>query len=220
MDKNELGLSIETDVNNKNIQSILNIIKEDKGCTSYIHEFKTEYGKELIHLEAENLKDIEKTVSKINNLEFVHNVEVHDTMDKIFGKRVIIFGGGSQVTQVAIGAISEADRHNIRGERISIDTIPIVGEEELYNAILAFQRLPRAGVLVLAGSLMGGKITEAVKLVKENTDLPIISLNMFGSVVNHVDIVVSDPVQAGVLAVMTIASTAKFDITRINKKLI
>ena len=49
----------------------------------------------------------------------------------IFGKRVIIIGGGAQVGQVAVGAISEADRHNIRGERISVDTIPLVGEEPL-----------------------------------------------------------------------------------------
>ena len=40
-------------------------------------------------------------------------------------------GGGAQVGQVALGAIAEADRHNIRGERISVDTIPLVGEDEL-----------------------------------------------------------------------------------------
>jgi len=39
----------------------------------------------------------------------------------IYGKRIIIIGGGAQVGQVALGAISEADRHNIRGERISVD---------------------------------------------------------------------------------------------------
>ena len=74
----------------------------------------------------------------------------------VYGKRVIIIGGGAQVGQVAVGAISEADRHNIRGERISVDTIPLVGEEPLADAVRAVARLPRARVLVLAGALMGG----------------------------------------------------------------
>src|SRR5215213_5954992 len=49
---------------------------------------------------------------------------------------------------------AEADRHNIRGEKISVDTIPLVGEEELAAAARAVARLPRAVALVLAGALM------------------------------------------------------------------
>jgi energy-converting hydrogenase B subunit Q len=79
---------------------------------------------------------------------------------------VIIMGGGAQVGQVAIGAISEADRHNIRGERISVDTIPLVGEKPLADAVRAVARLPRARVLVLAGALMGGDIENAVREVR------------------------------------------------------
>ena len=67
-------------------------------------------------------------------------------------------GGGAQVGQVALGAIAEADRHNIRGERISVDTIPLVGEEALASAVRAVVRLPRVRLLVLAGSIMGGEI--------------------------------------------------------------
>ena len=85
---------------------------------------------------------------------------------KIYGKRIIVMGGGAQVGQVAMGAIAEADRHNIRGERISVDTIPLVGEEELAAAVRAVVRLPRVELLVLAGSLMGGEITEAVEDVQ------------------------------------------------------
>ena len=51
----------------------------------------------------------------------------------------------------------EADRHNIRGEHISVDTIPLVGEQKLADAVRAVARLPRAKALVLAGSLMGGR---------------------------------------------------------------
>ncbi len=73
-------------------------------------------------------------------------------MEKIYGKRIIIVGGGAQVGQVALGAITEADRHNIRGEHISIDTIPLVGEVPLADAVRAAARLPRVKALVMAGS--------------------------------------------------------------------
>lgn len=136
---------------------------------------------------------------------------------RIYGKRVIVMGGGAQVGQVAMGAIMEADRHNIRGERISIDTIPLVGEEELTAAVLALTRLPRVKVLVLAGALMGGEIATAVKEVRAN-GVRVISLNMAGSVPEAADLVVSDPVQAGVMAVMSVADTAQFDLMRQTNK--
>jgi len=145
--------------------------------------------------------------------------EVHETPSfaKIYGKRIIVMGGGAQVGLVAMGAISEADRHNIRGERISIDTIPLVGERELAAAVRAVMHLPRVKMLVLAGSLMGGDITAAVEEVQRN-GLRVISLNMVGSVPDAADLVVSDPVQAGVMAVMAVADTAKFDLMRQLKR--
>jgi energy-converting hydrogenase B subunit Q len=136
---------------------------------------------------------------------------------KIYGKRIIVIGGGAQVGFVAMGAIAEADRHNIRGERISVDTIPLVGERELAAAVRAAGRLPRARLLVLAGALMGGEITTAVHDVRA-TGLYVISLNMAGSVPDAADLVVSDPIQAGVMAVMAIADTAKFDLLRLRQK--
>jgi len=64
---------------------------------------------------------------------------------------------------------------------------------------------------------MGGEISIAVEEVRKN-GLPVISLNMAGSVPDAADLVVSDPVQAGVMAVMAIADTAKFDLMRQVKK--
>jgi len=81
---------------------------------------------------------------ELRGLAIVSNVEVVETLQKIYGKRIIIMGGGAQVGQVAIGAVSEADRHNIRGEHISVDTIPLVGEQALADAVRAVARLPRA----------------------------------------------------------------------------
>jgi energy-converting hydrogenase B subunit Q len=147
----------------------------------------------------------------------VESVGETPSFAKIYGKRIIVMGGGAQVGQVAMGAITEADRHNIRGERISVDTIPLVGEKELAAAVRATARLPRVKMLVLAGALMGGDIATAVEEVRAS-GLPVISLNMAGSVPDAADLVVSDPVQAGVMAVMAVADTAKFDLMRQLKR--
>jgi len=133
----------------------------------------------------------------------------------VWGKRVIVVGGGAQVAQVAMGAISEADRHNLRGERISVDTIPLVGEGGIAEAVRAVARLPRASILVLAGAIMGGEIAVAVRELRA-AGVPVISLNMVGSVPEAADLVVTDPVQAGVMAVMAVAETAKFDLARVR----
>src|SRR5262245_53307284 len=143
----------------------------------------------------------------------VHQAEARPTLGQVFGKRVIVIGGGAQVAQVSLGAVSEADRHNLRGERISVDTIALVGEEAIATAVRAVADLPRARLLVLAGSIMGGDISAAADEIRA-VGIPIISLNMGGSITEHVDLVVSDPVQAGTMAVMAIADTAAFDLER------
>ena len=150
-------------------------------------------------------------------LAIVKSLETVKSFQRIYGKRIIIIGGGAQVGQVAIGAISEADRHNIRGEHISVDTIPLVGEQSLADAVRAVARLPRAKALVLAGSLMGGEIEQAVREVRQS-GLLVISLNMAGSVPEAADLVVTDPVQAGVMAVMAVADTAKFTVERLKRR--
>jgi energy-converting hydrogenase B subunit Q len=160
---------------------------------------------------------LESVMGHLRDVSGVETVRETPSFAKIYGKRIIVMGGGAQVGLVAMGAIAEADRHNIRGERISIDTIPLVGERELAAAVRAVMRLPRVKMLVLAGSLMGGDITAPVEEVQRN-GLRVISLNMAGSVPDAADLVVSDPVQAGVMAVMAVAETAKFDLVRQLKR--
>ncbi len=155
---------------------------------------------------------------ELAGLSVVHSVAVVPTLGTVYGKRLIIMGGGAQVGQVSIGAISEADRHNIRGEHISVDTIPLVGEKPLAEAVRAVARLPRACALVLAGALMGGEIEQAVREVRTR-GLLVISLNMAGSVPDAADLVVTDPVQAGVMAVMAIADTATFTLERLKRRI-
>jgi energy-converting hydrogenase B subunit Q len=170
-----------------------------------------------IFFECELPGAVEPLLARLRAIAGVRQATAAPSMSLIYGKRIIIIGGGAQVGQVALGAITEADRHNIRGERISVDTIPLVGEQEIAAAVRAVVRLPRVRLLVLAGSLMGGDITTAIEEVRAQ-GLIVISLNMAGSVPDAADLVVSDPVQAGVMAVMAIADTAKFDILRQQKR--
>ncbi|CAB3289453.1 Energy conserving hydrogenase Ehb protein Q [Methanocaldococcus lauensis] len=217
----EIGISIEAENKVGVLHKLTGILSELGGNITYTQQFIKDDGKiGFIYMEVEGIKNIDELKKRIENCEYVKNFEIHSSLKKIYGKRVIIIGGGAQVAEVARGAISEADRHNIRGERISVDTLPIVGEENLYEAVKAVATLPRVGILVLAGSLMGGKITEAVKELKEKTNIPVISLKMFGSVPKVADLVVGDPLQAGVLAVMAIAETAKFDINKVKGRVL
>ena len=170
-----------------------------------------------IYFEVVATARVEEMLADLRALPSVRALDRVNTLQSVYGKRIIIMGGGAQVGQVAIGAISEADRHNIRGERISVDTIPLVGEQPLADAVRAVARLPRAKALVLAGSLMGGDIERAVREVRE-LGLLVVSLNMAGSVPDAADLVVTDPVQAGVMTVMAIADTAKFNVARLQRR--
>jgi energy-converting hydrogenase B subunit Q len=165
-----------------------------------------------IELEVEGVTE-EALVAALESLVDIRAVHLTRALDRVFGKRIIVVGGGAQVAQVALGAVSEADRHNLRGERISVDTIPLVGEEDIAAAVRAVADLPRARLLVLAGSIMGGEISVAAEELRA-VGIPIIALNMVGSITDHVDLVVSDPVQAGTMAVMAVADTATFDLER------
>jgi energy-converting hydrogenase B subunit Q len=165
-----------------------------------------------LEIEVEGI-DEDALVLAIDGLPGLLETSLTRSLDRVFGKRIIVVGGGAQVAQVALGAVSEADRHNLRGERISVDTIPLVGEENIAAAVRAVADLPRARLLVLAGSIMGGDITRAANELREH-GIPIIALNMVGSITEAVDLVVSDPVQAGTMAVMAVADTAAFDLDR------
>ena len=115
-------------------------------------------GRGTMTIEVDGRADVGALVSELSALPLVQRVALEPSLLAIYGKRVIIIGGGAQVGQVAVGAISEADRHNIRGERISVDTIPLVGEQALADAVRAVARLPRAEILVLAGAIMGARL--------------------------------------------------------------
>jgi energy-converting hydrogenase B subunit Q len=212
-----IGLMVRTQSGPGVMHQLTGVVAEHEGNITSVEILEHKTPESRIYFEIEMPGEPAPMISGITGLPVVRNVELVKSLKKIYGKRIIIVGGGAQVGQVAIGAISEADRHNIRGEHISIDTIPLVGEQPLADAVRAVARLPRAVALVLAGSLMGGQIEQAVREVRAQ-GLLVVSLNMAGSVPEAADLVVTDPVQAGVMTVMAVADTAKFSLDRLKKK--
>ncbi len=198
------------------LHEITRVIFEHQANITYVDIAERQGVDSIVYLELEDMNGETHAATLLDELlklPVVRSIERAPSFQKVYGKRIIVVGGGAQVGQVVVGAVSEADRHNIRGERISVDTIPLVGEENLAGAARAVARLPRAVALVLAGALMGGEVGRAVREIRER-GIIVISLNMAGSVPDEVDLVVSDPVQAGVMAVMAVSSSSTFDIRR------
>jgi energy-converting hydrogenase B subunit Q len=216
MDAQNQGLLIDADAGPGILHGLTGVIAGHDGDIGTVSIIENTAAGARVYFEV-TTPAWEAMLEELRALPIVRNLRLVKSMQEIYGKRIIIMGGGAQVGQVAIGAIVEADRHNIRGEHISVDTIPLVGELALADAVRAVPRLPRARALVLAGSLMGGEIEAAVREVR-STGLLVISLNMAGSVPDAADLVITDPVQAGVMAVMAVADTAKFTVERLKRR--
>jgi len=212
-----VGLMAETAPGPGVLHELTGVLARHRADIQLVEIVETRADRSRIYFEAALDAPVEALSRDLEALPVVRSLAVVKTFQRIYGKRIIIMGGGAQVGQVALGAISEADRHNIRGEHISVDTIPLVGEQTLADAVRAVARLPRARVLVLAGALMGGAIEEAVRAIRAQGVI-VISLNMAGSVPASADLVVTDPVQAGVMAVMAVAETASFSLERLSRR--
>jgi energy-converting hydrogenase B subunit Q len=217
MSDRTLGLHVRARSGPGILHRLSGVIARHQGDITSVEIVERTREESRVYFEVDLPGTADALVGELRGLDVVLSLDLVETFQRVYGKRVIIMGGGAQVGQVAIGAISEADRHNIRGEHISVDTIPLVGEKALAEAVRAVVRLPRAKALVLAGSLMGGEIEEAVREVRAQ-GLLVISLNMAGSVPEAADLVVTDPVQAGVMAVMAVADTAKFTVERLKRR--
>jgi energy-converting hydrogenase B subunit Q len=212
-DTHLLALMVRTPDEPGMLHALTKVIFDHQANITYVDIAERREDDSTTYFELENVAAPDKLIGDLESLPIVRAVEQAPSFQKVYGKRIIVVGGGAQVGQVVVGAVAEADRHNIRGERISVDTIPLVGEEDLAAATRAVARLPRAVALVLAGALMGGEVARAVYEIREK-GIIVLSLNMPGSVPDAADLVVTDPVQCGVMAVMAVSDSASFDIRR------
>jgi len=139
------------------LHALTRVILEHQANITHVDIAERRKDGSTIYFELEDVADevADTLIEDLEALPIVRVVERAPSFQKVYGKRIIVVGGGAQVGQVVVGAVAEADRHNIRGERISVDTIPLVGEENLSNAVRAVARLPRAVALVLAVALIG-----------------------------------------------------------------
>jgi energy-converting hydrogenase B subunit Q len=208
-----LALMVRTPDEPGMLHALTKVIFDHQANITYVDIAERREDGSTIYFELEDVAAPDELIGDLESLPIVRAVEQAPSFQKVYGKRIIVVGGGAQVGQVVVGAVAEADRHNIRGERISVDTIPLVGEEDLAAATRAVARLPRAVALVLAGALMGGEVARAVYEIREK-GIIVLSLNMPGSVPDAADLVVTDPVQCGVMAVMAVSDSASFDIRR------
>jgi len=217
------AISAITDDKSGVLRDIAEVVASQRANIKYTHQFIINKGRNKgfahVYMEIEKLKNIQTLINELEELESIHEISKSPKFQEVYGKRIIVMGGGAQVAEVAKGAISEADRHNIRGEKISVDTIPLVGEKNLAEAVGAVKRLHRAEVLVLAGALIGGEITEVVEEVRKE-GVKVISLKNIGSAKKSADLVVSDPTLAGILSVMATSERGSFDISRVRGKTI
>ena len=175
------------------LHELTRVILEHRANITYVDIAERREDRSTIYFQLEDVPAPDTLISDLDALSIVRAVERAPSFQKVYGKRIIVIGGGAQVGQVVV------------------DTIPLVGEEDLAGAVRAVARLPRAVALVLAGALMGGEVSRAVYEIREK-GIIVLSLNMPGSVTEAADLVVSDPVQCGVMAVMAVSASARFDI--------
>src|SRR5512137_1354323 len=121
------------------LRDIAGAVAKMGGNIVYTQQFVVERGmnrgRASVYMEIDcPADDVSRIVEELSSFDSIFDVSIHEPFEKIYGSRVIIMGGGAQVAQVAVGAVNEADRHNLRGERISVDTIPLVGEAAIADA--------------------------------------------------------------------------------------
>src|SRR5437588_8968926 len=123
MDAHNHGLLIYADAGPGILHRLTGVMAEHQGDIGTVSIIENTASGARIYFEV-STPDGAAMIASLRALPIVRRMDLVKSMQQIFGKRIIIIGGGAQVGQVAMGAIVEADRHNIRGEHISVDTIP------------------------------------------------------------------------------------------------
>jgi len=136
---------------------------------------------------------------------------------KIYGKRIIIMGGGAQVGQWRSARFPKRTATTSAESTFRWIRFRWWGSSRWQTQCAPWRDCPGQSTGAGRGS-DGRQIEHAVREVRQ-TGLLVISLNMAGSVPDAADLVVSDPVQAGVMAVMAVAETAKFNVARLKRRI-
>src|SRR5260370_20173338 len=115
---NQQGLIVETDEGLGILHALTGVIAAHLGDIRSVSIVENTPAGARIYFEVAS-GQLDEMIQAMRALPIVRRVDLVRSMEQVFGKRIIIMGGGAQVGQVAVGAIVEAHRHNIRGEHIS-----------------------------------------------------------------------------------------------------
>src|SRR5437867_1396851 len=100
------------------LHALTGVISSHGANIAYVDLTDRRNGEAAVYFELEDVADPACLERDLGELDEVSGVQRTDRFARIYGKRIIVIGGGAQVGQVAVGALREADRHIIRGERI------------------------------------------------------------------------------------------------------
>jgi len=115
MDTSALGLLLSVEDRPGALHDLTGVIARHGANIVSVEIFDRRDGRATNYFEIEGVADPNGLVEDLRGLSRVAEIVVVEPLSSVYGKRVIVIGGGAQVGQVAVGAISEADRHNIRG---------------------------------------------------------------------------------------------------------
>ena len=112
-----LALMVRTPDEPGVLHALTKVILDHNANITYVDIAERREGDTTIYFELESVASeaAQTLVGDLEALPMVRTVERAPSFQKVYGKRIIVIGGGAQVGQVGVGAVAEADRHNIRG---------------------------------------------------------------------------------------------------------
>lgn len=91
----EVAINIKAQNKPGVLRDITDMIAKSGINISYTHLFIEKDGCASVYMELEDADDIQDLVKNINIHENVDNVKIHRSLSEIYGKRIIIIGGGA-----------------------------------------------------------------------------------------------------------------------------
>ena len=104
------ALLIQTEDQPGVLFQLTKVIASHQANITYIDIVEKAHESASVYLELQDVADLQSLVRELQALPVVRGIEQPEPFLKIYGKRVIIMGGGAQVGQVALGAISAGVR--------------------------------------------------------------------------------------------------------------
>ncbi len=110
MDHDTIGIVVEATGSTGVLHQLTGVIARHQGDISSVEMLDSQPEETRTYFEVVLPGSAGELLDDLRALPIVRGVEMVKTLRAIYGKRIIIMGGGAQVGQVAIGAVSEADR--------------------------------------------------------------------------------------------------------------